>query len=352
MSNHIKTSIFRIEVTSEVIRIYLCLDSLHCVFYLIIKNGNQERFVLKGSIPHKSGPLPLFNIASEETIIAHFEGNRHGGDIVIEVKKLPPLTEFFIQIEETLGNFEESLWYSITPKVENESKVVAVIPCYNAARYCEAVIRGALACSNHVIVVNDGSTDETGPILLKLDLEFKDTLSVVELPTNCGKGVALLKGFKYALSHLDFDSIITLDADAQHRPSDICYLAHAIEEGAEMAIGERLLKLMPPRSRFGNTFIAALLRLIYPGAPDDTQSGMRAFTRDFVKEIINKVPEGHYEMELECLLLALKQHRRIKSLRISTLYIDKNASSHFSVITDSIKIIWSLFKHAIKKVFS
>ncbi len=346
-------SIIRVEVTSSLIRVYLSLSKANrllgsAIFYLIVKN--EEHFVLKGKLPHEPTSFSLKGETLE--ILANFNGNIHGGEVTILRENLPTIDEFFIQIEQLPNLFEESSVYSIHPKSWHNLKTVAVIPCYNASLHCEKVIRSAIDFANYIIAINDGSTDNTKEILVRLEEEFPNQISIVSLEKNCGKGYALLKGFKHALSHFEFDALITLDADEQHRPSDIPYLTHAIEEGAEMVIGERLLKLMPPRSRFGNTFMSFLLSIIYPSAPKDTQSGMRAFTRGFVKEIISKVKEGQYEMELECLLLALKEHRRIKSLRISTLYIDKNVSSHFSVLGDSIKIIWSLFKHAIKKVFS
>lgn len=347
------TLIQRVESTEEFLRIYLALKPLFFFkydFYIIIDDKEkQKRSTYKGKLPKKS---QLFFLTSEETgeeIPADFFGNRHGGEVLVFLKVLPKTVQFFVKLEERWGLVEVSEWQNVSQQSLKSLKTVAVIPCYNVSKHCGDVFRGAIAFATHAIAVDDGSTDDTGQILRKEAAENPEKAHIVTLATNSGKGFALLEGFKYALEHFDFDALVTLDADGQHRPSDIPFLAASIKSGQELVIGSRLFRLMPLRSYIGNRIIAFFLRCFYPSAPLDTQSGLRAFSRDFVQEIVQKVPGGCYEMELECLLLALSEQRRVGSVAISTLYIEENTSSHFSPIRDSMKILKILFSHVVHR---
>ena len=223
--------------------------------------------------------------------------------------------------------------------------IVAVIPCYNVDQYCKTVIQEVLPLVNHIIAINDGSTDRTGDILDQIATRHPNQLTIITFEKNRGKGFGILEGLKLALDHFDFDAIVTIDGDGQHNAPFLVPLAQAIKNGADLAIGARSFKKMPLRSWFGNLTISLFLRCIYAHAPLDTQSGMRAFNRDFASEIACQIPGGAYEMEFRCLLLALRQKRKIVEVPITTIYIDKNRSSHFSHLKDSMKVLKTLFLH-------
>lgn len=225
------------------------------------------------------------------------------------------------------------------------NEVVAICPCYNVAPYCENVIQEILPRVSHLIAVDDGSTDETEQILQRIAGRHPQKLTLIVFPKNRGKGFALLEGFQYAIKHWTFTALATIDADGQHQANDIERLAQAIDQGAEMAVGSRNFHQMPLKNSLGNRIASYLLRRIYPKAPKDTQSGLRAFSHRFAEEITQKIPGGRYEMEYRCLFLALKQNRKITELPIHTIYIDQNASSHFRAWKDSWLIIRSLFQH-------
>ncbi len=225
------------------------------------------------------------------------------------------------------------------------NRIIAVIPCYNVDKFCENVVREVLPLVSHIIAIDDGSIDATGKILSKIAKQHSQKMKVIPFPQNQGKGFALLEGIQYALKHFDFDTLVTFDGDGQHSAPFLTSLAQSIESGADMAIGARTFKKMPPRNRFGNFITALLIHLAYPKAPHDTQSGMRAFSKDFASEIVNRIPGGHYEMEFKCLLLALRQKRKIEEIPIPTIYIDKNRSSHFRRWKDSIMVLKTLFMH-------
>ena len=195
-----------------------------------------------------------------------------------------------------------------------------------------------------VIAIDDGSTDQTGEILQNLSQKYPN-ITVLGWKENRGKGFALLEGFQHTVNHTDFNTLVTIDSDAQHDPEDIPALVQAIQEGAHMAIASRHFHLMPGRSKFGNTLIAKMLKWIYNKAPHDTQSGYRAFSKILVEKFLKTIPGGRYETEFKCLLLALKEDHPISSVPTKTIYIDNNKSSHFSPIKDSLMILKTLWYH-------
>ena len=117
--------------------------------------------------------------------------------------------------------------------------ICAVIPTYNNGGTIAAVVRETLNECRDVIVVNDGSTDNTS-----VELRSIEGITLVEYSTNRGKGYALREGFKRALE-MGFSYAITLDGDGQHYPSDICHFLTANQKhpGA-LIIGSRVLKFL------------------------------------------------------------------------------------------------------------
>lgn len=265
----------------------------------------------------------------------------------------------FMKVVNKRGFFDQSGWHPMVLRpsadqpasriseksAEDEPQVVAVIPCYNLAEICGPIVSATAGFAHRVIAVNDGSEDETESVLQSVAAECPN-VEILSLPKNCGKGIALLEAFRRASSRDRFDILVTLDGDGQHRPEDIPRLVHTMVEGNHaLVIGERLArKDMPLRSRLGNTLTARLMKLVHPAAPTDTQSGYRAFHRDFVSEIVEKIKGGRYETELEILLLALREQQSIGSVTIPTVYLEGNRLSHFRPIVDSWRIYRALFR--------
>lgn len=201
------------------------------------------------------------------------------------------------------------------------------------------MIENVLLYAPSIVLVDDGSTDGTNQILQELQKKNYDRIHLIVSPQNQGKGAALTKGIKYALAKIPFEILVTLDADGQHLPSEILHLIETIKKDSDLVIGCRQFDKMPLRSRLANTLISFLLHRIFPCAPQDNQSGFRAFTRKFASEIVEHVVGVRYEMEFLCILYALKNKRRIGSCPIRTIYFDGNKSSHFKVFKDSFQIL-------------
>jgi LmbE family N-acetylglucosaminyl deacetylase len=324
------------------------------------RTGRPHRYSI--AVPRRTaGAVDVCDAGSGAVVTkARLSGNRRGGEILISFPALTSMNKLFVKLDRRLGFFDEDGWRGVAihrppdrgaevtavgpSAVPRKPAVCCVIPCYNVDPLCETVVREAAARADYVIAVDDGSTDGTGGILRRIQAESGGRVRVISFPTNEGKGVALIKGFRFAIKELPFEVLITIDGDGQHRPCDIPRLVRAWrEKGAALVIGERdQFGRMPLRSRVGNTVTSALLRRLYARSPRDTQSGFRALDRSFVAEILRLIEGRRYETELQVLLLALRHRRTICTVPIQTLYLNGNRSSHFRPILDSLRIYWVL----------
>ena len=121
-------------------------------------------------------------------------------------------------------------------KLLHDRGICVVIPTYNNAGTIDSVVNKALVECNDIIVVNDGSTDETSSILRNIP-----RITLVEYDKNKGKGYALKKGFTQALQ-MGFSYAITIDGDGQHYPEDIPLFLQANQQNpGSLIIGNRNL---------------------------------------------------------------------------------------------------------------
>ncbi len=181
--------------------------------------------------------------------------------------------------------------------------ICGLIPTYNNATTIADIVQRTLQQLPLVVVVNDGSTDETAAVLSTLERTEK-RLSVVTLPQNKGKGYALRKGFEQARA-LGCSHVVTLDADGQHFPEDIPELIHISRIRPEaIVVGCRGTKHtnMPSSSTFANRFsnfwFAIQTGLYLP----DTQTGFRIYPLNNIHG--ERFMTRRYEAELLLLVLS------------------------------------------------
>ena len=225
-------------------------------------------------------------------------------------------------------------------------RLAAVVPCYNAGGRVRGVVEGLAARLDHVVVVDDGSTDGSGASLDGLPARL------VTFPENRGKGFAMLAGFEAALEDPDVHCVAIVDADGQHDPGELPQLyATFVREDADLVIGSRTFDMahVPLRSRFGNKTTATVTRLLLGKSIPDTQSGFRLHSRRLLEYLLGILVGGRYETEMEILVEAVKGGYTVFPAPIQTIYEEGNPSSHFNKIADSFRIYRRLVATALRR---
>jgi glycosyltransferase involved in cell wall biosynthesis len=164
-------------------------------------------------------------------------------------------------------------------------RTLAVIPCCNEEATIGSVVLKTKRFVNHVLVVDDGSKDETKKVA-------KDAgATVISHKKNRGKGAAIRTGFQYALDN-DFDYVVTIDGDGQHNPLEIpALLDNVINNGHDVSIGYRVGNdtEMPMWRRVGKRVLDYTTSMGTGGFVTDSQCGFRAFNRKAVEAIAPKL---------------------------------------------------------------
>jgi glycosyltransferase involved in cell wall biosynthesis len=218
-----------------------------------------------------------------------------------------------------------------------------IIPTYNNAGTLEQVLRRVGEFTGSVIVVNDGSTDGTEGILDRWAGGEVDRRSagevpgtVLTLPGNSGKGIALRQGFAYAIGQ-GYRYAITLDSDCQHFPEDIPRFLEAIEKEPEaLIIGARNMSQegVPGTSTFGHKFSIFWFRVETGLKVPDVQSGYRLYPLDRIGSIRHFF-SSRFEFEVEVLVRLAWRGVPIVAVPVKTWYAPKQERvSHFRKGTD------------------
>ncbi len=212
-----------------------------------------------------------------------------------------------------------------------------VIPCYQGAAKIADVVAGARATGLKVLVVDDGSSDESWKIAERAGAD-----RVLRHPINFGKGAALQTGFKYARS-VSASAVLTMDADGQHDPREIARLVEAHQRTPDaLVIGVRSFRPedMPRRSRIGNSISTWWIGK-FAGRPfQDTQSGFRIYPRALYERVTLKTTR--FDTETELLLRAAKIGLPILEVPISTIY-ETDRVTHFHGFVDTMRVIKLVF---------
>ena len=214
------------------------------------------------------------------------------------------------------------------------SRVCIIIPTYNNAATLANIIADVALYSKDIIVVNDGSTDNTESIVKSFD-----NIQYIGYPKNVGKGWALRKAFAYAVSK-NYTHAITIDSDGQHFAKDIpAFLSNPELFQNTIVIGSRNMNqaFVPGGSSFGNKFSNFWFKVETGLDCTDTQSGFRMYP-------ILQLSKLHfftrkYEFEIEVLVRAAWKSIDIKTVPISVYYAPKETRiSHFRPYKDFLRI--------------
>ena len=212
-------------------------------------------------------------------------------------------------------------------------RVCVLIPTYNNAATLSSVIDDVAAYTSHIIVVNDGSSDNTNEII-----QAFPAVQYICYQKNVGKGWALRKGFEYAAEKYDY--AITIDSDGQHFAKDLPAFIDKLQQlpGA-IIIGARNMEqnAVPRKSSFGNKFSSFWFRVETGIRLPDTQSGYRLYPLQLLKRI--RFITRKYEFEIEVLVKAAWKGIKVATVPVAVYYAPKETRvSHFRPFKDFTRI--------------
>lgn len=194
-----------------------------------------------------------------------------------------------------------------------------------------------------VVVVDDGSGKDYAHIFDAI----RDQAQIVTHTRNRGKGAALKTGMAHIRDNMpQVENFITCDADGQHKVEDVERVCNMLQKGHKFVLTMRERKTkIPFRSQVGNTMSRVVYALLTKRYLSDNQSGLRGFARVHIDWMI-QVEKNNYDYEMNVLYYAAKKGITIATIPIEAIYIDNNQSSHFSPVTDTVRIYRSLFSLA------
>ncbi len=214
--------------------------------------------------------------------------------------------------------------------------ICILIPGYNEEKMIGQVVSKARKVISDVIVVDDGSIDNTYQIAKSAGA------IVIRHEVNKGKGAALKTGFQYALEH-NYQAVITMDSDGQHDVDDIPNFLNALNvRKADIIIGSRMknISTMPAIRKVTNKLTSYISSLLMHQKVDDSQSGFRLITSDVLRSV--KLESDRYDMESEILIKASRAGFRIISVPIKTIYGQEK--SKINPLVDTYRFIRLVFR--------
>lgn len=202
------------------------------------------------------------------------------------------------------------------------SNVAALIPAFYEEKRIAEVARRTRAQLDHVLVIDDGSSDATSEKAREAGVE------VIRHEVNRGKGAAIKTGLRELVAR-GFEYVVILDGDGQHLPEEIsAFLDVAEKTKAPFLLGNRMsdTSRMPLVRRLTNSCMSWQISRLCGQPIPDTQCGFRMIHRDVVPHLFCE--SNAYDYETEMLLIASKRGFKIAAVPITTVYSDEKSKIH------------------------
>ncbi len=218
-------------------------------------------------------------------------------------------------------------------------KYVVVMPCLNEAAEIFSLVSEIRTLALEVIVIDDGSTDETGRLAARAGAV------VLRHESPQGKGASLNDGLRYAREK-GFQRALAMDGDGQHAPSDIVQFL-SVGESAALVIGNRMAHpaAMPRVRRFVNRWMSQRLSGITGKNLPDTQCGFRSIDLEAWSRCT--LQTAHFEVESELLLAFIAAGHAVEFVPIQVIY--KNEQSKIHPVRDTFR--WWRWLRTAKRQF-
>jgi dolichol-phosphate mannosyltransferase len=207
-------------------------------------------------------------------------------------------------------------------------KNLVIIPTYNEIENIDKMIRTVFSLPREfeLLIVDDGSPDETAVHVKKLQAEFPGKLHLEERRGKLGLGTAYIHGFKWALAR-DYDFIFEMDCDFSHNPADLVRLLEACETKADVAIGSRYCKggkiTNWPLDRILMSYFASLyVRIVLWLPVKDTTAGFKCYRRKVLESIgLDSIRFMGYAFQIEMKYRAYK--KGFKLVEVPIMFTDR-----------------------------
>ncbi|MBM3245488.1 MAG: glycosyltransferase family 2 protein [Candidatus Omnitrophica bacterium] len=217
-----------------------------------------------------------------------------------------------------------------------------IVPVFNEAKTIREILEkiNSVNVDKEIIVIDDGSSDDTGKILRGMGLA---NLKVIHHTTNRGKGAAFLTG----LAHATGEFVIIQDADLEYEPNDYQKLLEAIKTGnADIVLGARFMKGYKGLfiHRIGNRFLTNLVNFFFGAKLNDCFTCYKLFRRETINRL--GLSAKGFDIEIEIIAKALKNKLRIGEEFIS--YHPRSYAEGKKIrCRDGLKAAWSIIKYSL-----
>jgi dolichol-phosphate mannosyltransferase len=201
-------------------------------------------------------------------------------------------------------------------------KVLTAIPVFNEEKSVERVLEEVRRYADDILVVNDGSTDNTPELLT----HHKD-LHRITHQRNMGYGAAVQSAMAYAVAHR-YETLVTMDCDGQHEPSRIPVLLEALDADVDIVSGSRYLRLFrqntvaPQDRRQINYQITTELNRRFGLDLTDAFCGFKAYRVTALKQL--DLTEDGWGMPLQLWVQVAFRNLRIREVAVPLVYLDPN----------------------------
>ena len=209
---------------------------------------------------------------------------------------------------------------------------IIIIPTYNEKENIEKIIQTifSLEKSFHILIVDDGSPDNTANIVKTLQKKYPEQLHIQERTEKLGLGTAYIHGFKWALNR-EYKFIFEMDADFSHNPHDLTKLYKAAVKSKGIAIGSRYVKGVNivnwPMSRLLMSFFASKYVKLVTGIPiHDSTAGFKCYKRNVLETIsLEKIQFVGYAFQIEMKFKAWKYGFKI--IEVPVIFTDRTVGT-------------------------
>ena len=238
-------------------------------------------------------------------------------------------------------------------KSPSSKTLTIVIPAFNEANRIletlesidEYITRKSKSDLFYIIVVNDGSSDDTEEIVMNWIRQCKNKkcFDLISYLPNCGKGHAIKEGF----SRANTDLVMYTDADSATPIEEVEKLLNCIDDGYDVACGSRILKsektkvTMGLKRRLIGLVFHFILGTLGLANLKDTQCGFKLFRIQLAKKLISKQKCFNYSFDVEYLFLAKKFGYKIQEISVNWHHVE---GSKVSLLRDSIKMLLEVIK--------